>query len=57
MSAKRDLKRLRQAVNEYLLAQNTEGYRDGSEYDSERCRKARVRLCRTVYKLNAKAKP
>lgn len=46
---KRRLKNLTGAVNEYLLAQNGEGYKDG-----ERARDARIHLCRTVYRENVK---
>ena len=42
-----DLDRLRLAVNDYLLAQNTHGYGNG--------RDERRALCEVVYDLNVKA--
>jgi hypothetical protein len=49
------LRKLRKAVNDYLLAQNNQGFHDAPHGDAERCKEAREHLCATVYKLNEAA--
>lgn len=52
---KRRMKRyekLRQAVNAYLLAQNSNSYKDGREGCEDHCSEARRKLCEAVYPLN-----
>lgn len=49
-------KGLREAVNAYLLAQNTHGYKDGAEaHGGDECAAARRQLCEFVYRANERA--
>jgi hypothetical protein len=49
------LKKLRKAVNAYLLAQNREGFKDAPSNHGDQCKLARAKLCATVYGLNEAA--